>query len=412
MAGLKRRKSGNNVSSNFSTYPCGEVESGSAAGETRPLGRNQGPGAERMDYLSQNASLSLSARRGNALSLSLGLLITIVNALGFLSCEHLEEPPNQDELSGRLVFDSPDFVLYTITAEGTGKSRITSSCGTQPSFSRDGRTMAFFERDLSDGSAWVSIVHRSSSTVQRLAMVHGPTDAAFLTYAWSPDGRSIAFNRSGATGSEICIVSLADLATTQLTHDNIDFDPLWSPDGSRILFMRTQDSIAYKWSVDCAGQNCCPLTYALPKYVQGGDWSPDGVSFAFWCYESNKAGKGMPVNVYVYSTITSTVRRLTSDSVSFMPRFIENGRRLLFSKSQGAGVDLYVMNSDGSDIARLTNHGLLVNGSYKCSPSGSKIAYLALDPLGGNFKIHLVNVDGTGDIDTGERAWFSCNWIP
>ena len=38
MAGLKRRKSGNNVSSKFSTYPCGEVGSGPAAGETRPLG--------------------------------------------------------------------------------------------------------------------------------------------------------------------------------------------------------------------------------------------------------------------------------------------------------------------------------------------------------------------------------------
>ncbi len=360
----------------------------------------------------RSESVSCCARRENAFALPVVLMICLIIAFSLFSCEHIDEPPNQDDLSGLLVFDSPDFHLYTMTAEGTGKRQIVPIWGSQPSFSRDGLSMAFFEWDTSDGSVWVSTVQRSNSAIHKLAMVCSPTDAAILTYAWSPSGRSIAFNRAGSTGSEICIVSLADNAITPLTHDNFDFDPLWSPDGNRIFFMRTMDSIGYKWSVDCTGQNCRPLQYATPKYVQGGDWSPDGVNFAFWCYESNKVGRDQPVNMYAYSTITSSLKHLTSDSSSLMPRFIENGRRLLYSRLHDGGADLYVMNSDGSGIAPLTSHAKLVPGSYKCSPNGLKIAYLTEDPVGGYFKIHLVNIDGTQDIDTGERAWYSCNWIP
>ena len=49
MAGLNQGKSGNNVSSKFSTYPCGEVEGGSAAGETRPLGAQRAARMEGKD---------------------------------------------------------------------------------------------------------------------------------------------------------------------------------------------------------------------------------------------------------------------------------------------------------------------------------------------------------------------------
>src|SRR5207244_4294955 len=71
------------------------------------------------------------------------------------------------------------------------------------------------------------------------------TTGAFTVgaFAWSPDGKSIAFdhrvnNSPASSGSaDISIVTVADAAVRKLvTQDGPDSNPVWSPDGSRIAF--------------------------------------------------------------------------------------------------------------------------------------------------------------------------------
>ena len=113
------------------------------------------------------------------------------------------------------------------------------------------------------------------------------------SFAWSPDGRSIAFdhrvNPALANGgsSDISIVTVADAAVRKLvTQDGPDTNPVWSPDGSRIAFQTALANPAFFYTngliatVPAAGGTPTALTSAFDEDPSIVAWKPGGVYFA------------------------------------------------------------------------------------------------------------------------------------
>jgi Tol biopolymer transport system component len=74
--------------------------------------------------------------------------------------------------------------------------------------------------------------------------------------AWSPDARRIAYTRWGRTG-EIYTASADERSARRLTRNAVDdFGPVWSPDGTRILFTRGADEArqVFVMNADGSGQ--------------------------------------------------------------------------------------------------------------------------------------------------------------
>ena len=63
-----------------------------------------------------------------------------------------------------------------------------------------------------------------------------------------------------------------------------------------------------------------------------------------------------------------------------------------------SGLDVFVMNRDGSNLVQVTKNVGGANWAPFFSPDGKKIIFASnmKDPRGGNFDLYLVNVDGTG----------------
>ena len=63
-----------------------------------------------------------------------------------------------------------------------------------------------------------------------------------------------------------------------------------------------------------------------------------------------------------------------------------------------AGLDVFVMNRDGSNVRQITKGLGGANWAPFFSPDGKKIIFASnmKDPRGGNFDLYLINVDGTG----------------
>lgn len=104
--------------------------------------------------------------------------------------------------------------------------------------------------------------------------------------ALSPDGSRIAYVVRTADREEdrnvdaLWTVGASSGEARQLTRGNADAVPKWSPDGSRLAFLRAQDGPPQVWVLPADGGEAEQLT-KLPLGAGAPVWSPDGSKIAF-----------------------------------------------------------------------------------------------------------------------------------
>ena len=157
----------------------------------------------------------------------------------------------------------------------------------QPAWSPDGKTLAFISSLPNDKNSSVYI-QASGDVRPRLLLSE---IGQFSSPAWSPDGKSLAFIHSQQTSSEIVVFSLANSASRRLTtlfphRYGLDYRRLdWSPDG-RLLAVddKANDSDPLSlYLVHISNGEKLRLTYPTMDII--GDlaprFSPDGTRVAF-----------------------------------------------------------------------------------------------------------------------------------
>ncbi len=107
---------------------------------------------------------------------------------------------------------------------------------------------------------------------------------------WSPDEKSIALTiRQGGSG-DIMVLRLADGAAERFTDSReVDFEPLWSPDGTRIAYWTPDDYGTYVQIAPATGGN------PLRVYVRDILWSRSEVHAA-WSADSRHLAFGITMS--------------------------------------------------------------------------------------------------------------------
>jgi Tol biopolymer transport system component len=210
--------------------------------------------------------------------------------------------------------------LHLLDADGTGLKRITRerSVKARPAWSPDGKEIVF-ERGVGTNGSHLFAIGADGTGLRPItgssipeAPVPRPigeragwtgyvpldeeASASEMMPAWSPDGSRIAFvrvvegPRHDGFAHHLFTVS-ADgtderLVTTGRVHD---LDPSWSPDGARLVFNRYTDeerlphpsggsgSAVRLWLIHPDGSGLQPLTDEPANYMDP-DWDPDGSS--------------------------------------------------------------------------------------------------------------------------------------
>jgi dipeptidyl aminopeptidase/acylaminoacyl peptidase len=183
-------------------------------------------------------------------------------------------------------------------------------------------------------------------------------------FAWSPDGRSIAFdhtvNPALANGgsADISIVTVADASVRALvTQAGPDTHPVWSPDGSRIAFETAMANPAFFYSngliaiVASSGGAPSVVSSAFDEDPSIVAWKPGGLFFAAsartyaYLYKLNPDTKAItkvsPVDRTVNSSFSlsndgETIASLRSDATSMAEVFV-GSKKLTDLNAQTAG---------------------------------------------------------------------------
>ena len=172
--------------------------------------------------------------------------------------------------------EPPSTDLYVVDKDGGGLSRLTDLDGFEhsPIWSPDGTRIAFVwghgdVRGFAEtGELWAVDINRLDPELL--------LDRRVGYLAWSPDGARIALElRDDATH-----VGVLDLATGALADLGPGFVPKWSPDGTRLTFIRDAADEVDIYVMDADGGNVVQVTDD-PAFDTFPIWSPDGKTILF-----------------------------------------------------------------------------------------------------------------------------------
>lgn len=233
-----------------------------------------------------------------------------------------------------------------------------------------------------------------------------------LAPSWSPDGRRLAFQVPSCLDwslppytncDDIWVVNadgrgLSPVTSYEWVHDQ---DPVWSPDGSRIAFVRfvhgPDQSYLVVADVDPPSELWSEAVLSVWHPYSHAAWSPDGSQIAFTCegpaprWEFDLCAVPSSRDLGYTSGGTGSVQRITTGtSVDSDPAWSPDGTRIAFTTDREAsgGPHVALVLTDG------TGYEPLVGGQDPAwSPDESRIVFVGGADAPG---LHIMNPDGTG----------------
>jgi TolB protein len=136
-----------------------------------------------------------------------------------------------------------------------------------------------------------------------------------------------------------------------------DLEPAWSPDGKEILFTSHRNRGTAVWRMNADGSNQRDITSDIVESSRNADWGSNGnivVSYR----DSGFAGIGI-INPDENSFIP--IYPALEGNRSGWPKYSPDCSEIVFQKYINGNWEIYMMNSDGTNLRNLTNHHAIDN---------------------------------------------------
>ena len=318
--------------------------------------------------------------------LAIVLLFVIASGVITIALVTLQSPVKQAIMQSEL-----DDLM---TASNT--TRLTTNPGPDedPVWSPDG-TKIFFETRPDVGSGrygsecYIAVMNADGSDVTRLANGTNPVLCSGRLY----------FKYKDPVKTDILVTEAMDMDggnRKKLLSLNVETYPFQaiSPDRTKVCYCTHYETDSYFvwWKND-----------TLTK--EKGDWNIDGAKYnnALQSEEIFMAGNGLHSDIWVMNLDESNKIKIASGIESSncppQPRWSPDGTKIFFLNpvispdTHTENVDIWVMNADGGNKKRLTDHPGY-DADPEWSPGMEKIVYLSENHS--NFDIWIMNPDGSG----------------
>jgi TolB protein len=254
-----------------------------------------------------------------------------------------------------------------MNADGTRVEQLFPEAAMAPRWSPDGSEISLFCCD--DGMA-AHIIHVETGDFRTLP----PPDRDIETFCglWSPDGTRLACESFGVDDPSLNgIYSIdaeegGDLQRITSAPDMNDQPGDYSPDGTRLVFQRwnMEGPIAiFITNLDGTGlERLTPPEMVLDESGHSGRWSPTGGEILFVAHTAEGEHKA----IWVVSADGGTPQQLPISPACggpfepgnfgcYSPDWSPDGEHIIFTRSDGRGESLYMVNADGSGLVQVTD---------------------------------------------------------
>jgi Tol biopolymer transport system component len=353
-----------------------------------------------------------------------------------LRVEHPEFSPD----GSRIAFDAAPAdpregasSIYVIGAEGAGLQRLPGQGGFSPTWSPDGRSIAFASTDAAGETSFFEVDADGSDLRE---VYRAPADVAIYGGEWSPDGERFVGDAVVNSNRDVYVVDVADRSIERLTTDPAsDREPSWSPDGSMIAFatgrwdtgpgaggteiaVMDSDGSNVRRVTDNCWDDEEPVWISNPASVLSQPtWSPPpppelgkphAAPSGSILYSATSHGVS---DVYALDPATGESVRVTADlAEQLAPVWSPDHSQIAFAgdNEEPGNLDVYVMSADGTDLTRLTSTPE-DEGRLAWSPDGREIGYQRSDG------VWVMNAEGSHPhlvVPASGVGGFGVSWSP
>ncbi len=226
---------------------------------------------------------------------------------------------------------------------------------------------------------------------------------------WSPDGRRVVFVRYDGKTMSLRLLDLTNGQDSALVENGaVNVEPRWSPDGTQIVYVSTL--FEGRWHIYLADRSARPpvrLTdrhdSTLPRYYYSvydhylsPAWSPDGKELLVVSNQGHIWGTGALWRMKADSGAELSLVHDEETNWRTHPDWARDGRIVYASYQGRQWHQLWIMPATGLNPFQLT-FGEFDAVNPRWSPNGTKIGFIGNEE--GNTSLRFVTVPG-GRIDT------------
>src|SRR5262245_59665567 len=256
-------------------------------------------------------------------------------------------------------------------------------------WSPDGQTLAVIDEH--------AVTLLSIETGQRKRLTTPPANIlGDARPVFSRDGQKLAFTRSDGGAENIYVVPVSGGETRQVTFEKSRIQSLcWTPDSRDLIYSSNRGGTFHLWKINESG--------GAPEQVASAGSDPldvtlsrDGSRLAFarstfdtniWRLELTGGSSAVPGK-----SKSSWTELIASSRADHSPQYSPDGQQIAFVSQRSGDEEIWVCARDGSNARQVTRMQGPSTGSPRWSPDGREITFDSR--LAGQADIYVINAEG------------------